>query len=379
MWLSRLRKPLTLWDAYWPRHVSGKGRVQFFAAVLALWSVQALLVELASRTPAPWPLVAAWALFMGALGAAFAYAFTHDLRVLAVAVPASFLGPMLFGAGFWGRPPDMHRLWVALACLAATIVAYVFFLRFIFIEGAASLRMSTEIGLARDIHATLVPPVATTTPRVELHGVSQPTTEVGGDLLDVVTGDDADTVFVADVSGHGVPAGVLMAMIRSAIRVRLRAGAALDELVCDLNWIVYESTEPRLFATFVAMRFVAGGIEYAIAGHPPILWVRAASGRIERLENEHPPLGILASHPFAARRVEAAPGDVFVLFTDGLTEVRDRGGEELGEERFVELVRAHAHEPLAELQAALLDAVRAFGTQDDDQTLLVARVVAPPA
>src|SRR5262245_270984 len=234
--------------------------------------------------------------------------------------------------------------------------------------------MSTEIALARDIHATLVPPVATATPRVELRGASYPTTEVGGDLLDVVPGDDADTVFVADVSGHGVPAGVLMAMIRSAIRVRLRAGAALDELVRDLNWIVYESTEPRLFATFVAMRFGAGGVEYAIAGHPPILRVRAADGGVDRLETEPPPLGILPAHPFTARRVDAAPGDVFVLFTDGLTEVRDRNGNMLGEDGFVELVRRHAHRPLAELQTALFDAVRAFGAQDDDQTLLVVRL-----
>jgi sigma-B regulation protein RsbU (phosphoserine phosphatase) len=360
-------------DGFWTRHVSRKARILFFAGVLVLWSVQALLVELAASQTAPWSRILVWALVSGVSGAAWAWCFTHDLRALVLVAPASALVPAFLGQTYWGRVPDPHRLYVALACLAATIGAYVFFIRFIATEGASSLRLRTEINLARDIHATLVPPIATTTRRVDLRGVSQPTTEVGGDLLDAVAGDDADTVFMADVSGHGVPAGVLMAMIRSAIRVRLRAGVPLAELVRDVNAVVFEATAPHMFATFAAMRFAAGGSEYAIAGHLPILWYRAQRRAVERLENEHPPLGILASHAFTSRQVVAAPDDLFVLFTDGMTEVRDRAGLEFGEERLVDLVRTHAHRPLADIEAALFAAVRAFGRQDDDQTLLVVR------
>jgi len=359
-------------DEFWTRHLSVRARILFFAGVFTLWTVLAFLYELAAGRPAPWPQILTWALYSGATGAAFAWSFTHDLRALFIVAPLSFLLPSVFGE-FWRRPLDVHRALVALCSLATTIVAYILFVRFIVKEATSTLRMRAEIHLARDIHARLVPPIAARTRRAEWRGASHPTTEVGGDLLDAISDASGDAVFLADVSGHGVPAGVLMAMIHSAIRVRARTGVPFAELVCDVNALVCESTEPRMFATFAAMRFDDRGVEYAIAGHPPILWYRAAERRVERLENEHPPLGILSGHAFTAARVMPAPGDAFLLFTDGLTEVRDARGEEFGEERLVELMQRLGHAPLAEIEAALLDAVRGFGRQEDDQTLLVVR------
>lgn len=373
-WAPNKRRPTT--DEFWTRHVSRKARVIFFAGVGVLWSAQALVFELAAGRPASAGTIAAWALYSGLTGAAWAWCFIYDLRGLFIVLPLSSLLPWFFGDGFWDRTPDSHRLVVAIATLAAMIVSYILFIRFIITEAATTLRMRTEMNLAREIHATLVPPITLETARVTIHGASYPTTEVGGDLLDALSDADSDAVFLADVSGHGVPAGVLMAMIRSAIRVRVRTGAPLAQLVCDVNTVVHEATEPRMFATFAALRFLPGAVEYAIAGHLPILWYRRDLDRIEHLDNEHPPLGILPGHPFTARRVTASPGDVFVLFTDGLTEVRDRKGEEYGEERFEALMRQHIHSPVAELHAAFVDAARAFGTQDDDQTVVVMRTSA---
>jgi sigma-B regulation protein RsbU (phosphoserine phosphatase) len=261
------------------------------------------------------------------------------------------------------------------ACCLMVIIGYIFFVRFVGTEGAEQLRLRTEVNLAQEIHAVLVPPVHQTIGHVEVYGRSNPSAEVGGDLLDVFSGEESVVVTVADVSGHGVAAGTMMAMMKSAARVKLMDGAKLDTLVQDLNRVMFQLKGDGMFATIAALRFhAAGAVEVAVAGHLPVLRVRAASGDVELLPNEQLPLGIVEDTSFWSRTVEGESGDVFVLLTDGLTEVENVKGEELGWEPIRDLVAARRSSPLPEIHEAIMRKVTGHGRQEDDQTLALIRV-----
>ena len=241
-------------------------------------------------------------------------------------------------------------------------------------EGVTSLRHRTEIALARAVHETLVPPVSYESDSLECYGLSQPTSEVGGDLIDVVRANGCVGFYVADVTGHGVPAAVTMSMVKSAIRTRLRDAPPLVTLIRDLNDLLIELARPGVFVTFAAVQLDETGIaECGLAGHPPLLLHRRASGSLERIEASGPPLGVFSGFAFTTRTVTLERGDVLAAITDGLTEVFDRQGQELGLDGFAEALRLVADRPLMQAHASLLDTVRRFGSQTDDQTLLLMR------
>lgn len=356
--------------------LSRRAKLEFFVAVFFTFAPIALLFDFVRPQRVPWYEVVLWASFSGLTAVGWALAFVRSIRILAMVIPISFALPILFGQRFWAFEESPPRLLLEVAaCIVLMALGYGFFIRFITTEGMASLRLRTEMNLAHEIHADLVPPIALRAPGAEVYGTSLPTTEVGGDLLDVLESDGKIHVYVADVSGHGVPAGVFMAMIKSAIRTPLLDGRALGDLVCDLNAVLVQVTRPTSFATFAALQFDREGTtEYALAGHLPVLHFESRSGTLRCLHNEHPPLGIVPGHPFTAGRVESSPGDLFFLYTDGLTEVMNGKQEEFGESRLKELITAHASRPLAEIHAAVLATVRAFGPQQDDQTLVLVRL-----
>jgi sigma-B regulation protein RsbU (phosphoserine phosphatase) len=166
-----------------------------------------------------------------------------------------------------------------------------------------------------------------------------------------------------------------MGMMKSAARVKLIDGVKLDTLVRDLNRMFFQLKGDGMFATIAALRFhPEGEVEVAVAGHLPVLRIRAATGDVELLANEHVPLGILEDATFSSRTVVGERGDVFVLLTDGLTEVENARGEELGWEPIRDIVSAQRSAPLADIHEAIMRAVTAHGRQEDDQTLALARV-----
>lgn len=357
-------------------HVGRRAQLVFYAGVFCLFAPFSIIYDLASPKGLPWTHLALWALYSGATAVGWAYAFTRNLRVLWVMLPLSFLVGSIFGEKFYVRKGAHPALVIeAGACIVIVILGYICFVVFISGEGTRTVRLLTEIRLAKAIHGHLVPAVDRKTDRLELYGVSAPASEVGGDLMDVCQGDGKTGLFIADITGHGVSAGVSMAMIKSAIRMKLRDGSDLGELVAGLNDVLVQTQRPETLATFAALELHDDGTAlYALAGHLPILHYRAAEGRLDKLPNEHPPLGIFAGRAFEHRRVAVAPGDLFVLLTDGLTEVFNAEGEEFGETRLAHLVLENGGRPLSEIHGRILAAARAFGPQADDQTLLLARL-----
>jgi serine phosphatase RsbU (regulator of sigma subunit) len=336
----------------------------------------------------PWDAVAvlASAAISGTIAVLFLLAPMRSWRYLplaAVALVAGTFGIELMWqarAHLWGAAPvDLtavqHRLTIdGRSATFALLLGFVLLVRFIRAEGIRQTRLRAEMELARDIHASLVPPLSFTTARAEVRGCSTPSSEVGGDLVDAFEHEGRLVVCVADVAGHGVPAGTLMAMVRSALRLEL-AVRALESLLADLNRLLLELGRPDRFATLACMRFGRNGsADYALAGHLPILRVRPGGSTVERLENVNLPLGIQSGEAFAAGVVPVGAGDLLAIFTDGLSEARDRAGSEFGIERLEALLLAHAAQPLAEIERRVFDAVRHHGPQADDQTLLLVRM-----
>jgi serine phosphatase RsbU (regulator of sigma subunit) len=230
----------------------------------------------------------------------------------------------------------------------------------------------------------LVPPVATTIADFEFWGLSIPSGEVGGDLVDVVplppaawlpaAGGDHWFGYIADVSGHGVSSGVVMGMFKSALRMRLLQGGPLSSLLEDLNAVLLPLKSGSMFVTVACVRGGAGGaLEYAVAGHLPILRVRRAAREVEEITTPQIPIGMFADYRFTASTIDCERGDLLALITDGLTEVFDAKDDEFGMEAVKAILARSADRPLAETSNEIVAAARAHGTQIDDQTLLLIR------
>ena len=236
-------------------------------------------------------------------------------------------------------------------------------------------RMQTELSLAHDIQATLVPTISFQTSRFEVYGKSLPSIEMGGDLIDVVEGDGGLLAYVADVSGHGLPAGQLMGMLKTAFRVSLQFHQEPVALLESADRILPSVKGPGMYATVALLHF-NGSVqaEYALAGHVPILHYRRRSRDTVRLAMEQFPLGLIPGGSYASERVSYSPGDLFLMLTDGLTETAGETGEEFGLARLEQLLVERATEPLQRIWELVMGGVKQHGMQRDDQSLLLLRV-----
>ena len=269
-----------------------------------------------------------------------------------------------------------------LVTLLLMAVSYAGFLWFINGTAARYLRARAEIELARQIHQVLVPAVSRTVGEFEFAGFSVPSGEVGGDLVDVVplpwlspSGGTPDAWFgyVADVSGHGVSSGVVMGMFKSALRMRLLQRGPLAALLADLNHVLFPLKSGSMFVTLACVRWEEPNLEFAVAGHLPILRVRHGAREAEEITTPQIPIAMFEDYPFTSAALTCERGDLLALITDGLTEVFDARDRELGIERVKEILVASAAQPLRQIADEIVAAARAHGRQIDDQTLLLIR------
>jgi len=358
------------------RLLTVRAKVKYFSAIFFIFAPAAILVVSPFEHKRSLASMLTWAAMGGLCAAGWAYVGTVGRRVMWLLIPAQLLWfivpryvfPTDFRAGFTFSVEGT-------LCIAMIVIGYICFIRFINVEAAKNIRMQAELTLAQQIHAFLIPPVACRLDHLELYGRSVASAEMGGDLLDVVEGEGQTDVFVADVSGHGVRAGVVMGMVKSAIRTRLRAGGEVDDVLRDVNEVIWELTSPGMFVTAACLRLDrAGGMQFAGAGHGAVLHYHHARQSLSRLESNGLPLGIMREEPYSARKIDVAAGDVFLLVTDGLPETSDAQDELFGEDRVERLFLAHATESLQRIHDVIMTAVREHGPQGDDQTLLLVRL-----
>jgi sigma-B regulation protein RsbU (phosphoserine phosphatase) len=261
----------------------------------------------------------------------------------------------------------------SIAIVVAMCVGYVCFLYVGIAEGRRYSRTYAEMELAAEIHRVLVPAIDTTVGDFECYGRSQPSGQVGGDLIDLAGSNEHWVAYVADVSGHGVAPGVVMGMVKSAARMLLSSGADTSLLLPRLNEVLYPLKKPDMFVTFCFVARNEHGLRVGLAGHPAILHLSARTGQVAQLESPNMPLGIFPSADFASSEIRTESGDVLALFTDGLLETANAAGEEFGLDRFQAELQKHGKESLDVICRSLEESVARHGAQFDDQSLLLLR------
>ena len=325
-----------------------------------------------------------WPVYSGTLTTVTLAARMKRLRRLVPILLLMTLAGLWLGVRFSFQspaPPDVEALkrrvvFDAIGILVGTIFGYRLLVDFIRTEGVATVRMQTELALAHGIQATLVPTLSFQVDRFEVYGKSIPSTEMGGDLIDAVESDGTLLAYVADISGHGLAAGQLMGMLKTAIRVALQFRQEPVAVLESADRVLPAVKEANMYATLALLYFDGSSeAEYSLAGHPPILHYRAPTGDIARLAMEQFPLGLIPGGRYSSRRVSYSPRDLFLMMTDGISEVPNASDEEFGLDRLELLLRNNAGQPLPQLWELIMGEVKRHGVQQDDQTLLLLRVI----
>ncbi|HVP38830.1 MAG TPA: GAF domain-containing SpoIIE family protein phosphatase [Candidatus Saccharimonadales bacterium] len=239
--------------------------------------------------------------------------------------------------------------------------------------------MEEELQLARQIQAGYLPSTFPRWERVEVFGVNQPSRQVGGDYFDVLDLGSCALFVVADVSGKGVPAALIMSMMQASLRTQAGEPRTVQAMLERINQLMLQSASEGRFATCFlgCVHLETLELTYCNAGHNPPLLQRA-SGPIERLGAGGLILGAFRDPQLSEGRVSLLPGDRLLLYTDGLTEARNERGdffEEEGVVRFLERApRGLCGEELAGRLRSELAAFTANQEPEDDMTLMVVRV-----
>ena len=226
--------------------------------------------------------------------------------------------------------------------------------------------------LGSKMQSTLVPPLSYKGTQVEAHGRSLPKDDVGGDLMDLVANGSDVTAYVADVSGHGFRAGVLMGMVKTAVRYGLLLGQPLTRLLDDLNRVLPAVKEPNMYTTFAALRFNGSReAEYVSAGHVPLLHYRRRTRDITRYCVPQLPLGLISSDGYTSTKIQYEPGDIFAMVTDGIVERGEEPDPDSGLDRITKLLRNNADASLPDLTELIYADLADRGKQRDDETVLL--------
>lgn len=246
-------------------------------------------------------------------------------------------------------------------------------------------QLEAQAELARQVQRDLLPDAGAWSSALDVAAVCRPAWQVGGDFYDIVTLPDGRVSFaLGDVSGHGISAALLMGLIHGAMSSPPWAVSQEDpgRAAERLNQLLIAKSSGDRFASLFWCSYdpASSTVRYVNAGHLPALWLRLRSDgspTIERLAEGGPILGVLTTAVYNMVSVVAQPGDLLVLFSDGIVEAPNRHGEPFGEDRLIAVTEAQRHRPSREICEAILSAVSTFTGKvptQDDQTLLVVRL-----
>ena len=274
---------------------------------------------------------------------------------------------------------DRQQLIPFLSSLANTLVGAVENRR-LQAQRVADAAVRKEIEIAQEVQAMLFPRQLPNDAHLAMERTYVPHTEIGGDYYDVVE-IDADRLLlcIADVSGKGVPASLLMSNFQAGLRTLLRQGAALATIVPELNHLLFRNSGGEKFITaFLGIYDRRTRVlHYVNAGHNDPLLL-ADNGTVQPLRAGTVMLGIMEDLPqLRVGQVKIAPHSLLLLYTDGLTEVFDAEGNEFGEAGVLAVLQRSRYLPLPKLHQALLGGIGAFSAHNaqfaDDVTILSCR------
>ena len=263
--------------------------------------------------------------------------------------------------------------------------AFALYNAIVYSEANEKKRLDHDLQIARDIQRILLPSKPPAIEGFDIAGINIPARQVSGDYFDYIKVDeDRLGVVIADVSGKGVPASLIMAICRSALRAEARGSVSPAEVLRKVNRQLYPDIKEDMFISmaYLILDHTNGAVTLSRGGHDAPLLYRARTAEVEKLKPPGMALGIDSGDVFdritGDFSVSLETDDCLVLYTDGITEALDAEGDEFGPERMVRSVQASAGEGAAGLIARLTADVRTFAgghPQNDDITLIVVRKI----
>lgn len=242
----------------------------------------------------------------------------------------------------------------------------------------AERRADQELEIAKQVQARLFPQTLPALHTLDYAGICIQAREVGGDHYDFLNlGQERLGLVIADISGKGIAAALLMAHLQA--NLRSQCAIAWDEprrLLRSVNQLFYENSRDNAYATLFFAEYddKARRLRYANCGHLPALLLRSDNS-LERLDSTGTVLGLFSEWDCSIAEREIFSGDTLALYTDGVTESFNNAGEEFGERRLIEALRRNRDLSSEALLASIVEDVQHFSPQEqhDDITLIVAR------
>jgi sigma-B regulation protein RsbU (phosphoserine phosphatase) len=237
-------------------------------------------------------------------------------------------------------------------------------------------KIEDQLEIARKVQTHLLPSISPEIPGYDIAGLCIPTWQIGGDYFDYVwLTDDRLGIVVADVSGKGVPAALIMATFRAVMRSHIGEETGLSDILQDVNAHLQESLGSNAFVTSVygVLDTKTGRFRYINSGHnlPKLLH---ADGSKEELERRGMPLGISENARYDAGEITLASGDLLVLYTDGVVETENRSRSEFSAERLERTLRQSWDQPASVMIQEVVQATQQFSGSanfQDDFTLVI--------
>jgi len=243
-------------------------------------------------------------------------------------------------------------------------------------------RKDAELSFALEVQRALFPRSLPDKEGLQFSGICIPARGISGDFYDVMRLPDGRLVFaIADISGKGISAAILMANLQALLRSLTETLDCPREICSKLNRHLHNVTDSTRFATFFYAEWhpVQRTIRYVNAGHHSPVFLRSSiqAKSNGRLDTGGVPLGMFPDADFQTGEVKLEEGDLLVLYSDGVTEAESEMGEDFGDQRLRQVIAANREKPLGEIQSTILEAVRKWSgqEQEDDMTLLLVRAV----
>jgi sigma-B regulation protein RsbU (phosphoserine phosphatase) len=240
-------------------------------------------------------------------------------------------------------------------------------------------RMEEELKVASEIQMRLQPVGPPTVEGFDMTGVSFPCREIGGDYYDFIQSrrDSSVVIALGDVSGKGTGAALLMSSLHAAVRAQSLTPATIHEIMGEINRYLYENTPPSKFVTlfFGKLDPKSGLLTYSNGGHNPPMLIRR-TGEVINLDIGGLPIGMMPMSAYCEGQVEFNPGDVLVIYSDGITESVNDEGEEFGEARLLETVKKNLDRSAPGIRDRIEEALSRFvgsAPPFDDMTIMIVK------